>query len=48
VCHLCDTKKVEYEKHFLLDSLAYKFGLIDLVDVNHHDQYRFININLNL
>ena len=23
VCHLCDTKKVEYEKHFLLDCLAY-------------------------
>jgi hypothetical protein len=23
VCHLCDTKKVEDEKHFLLDCLAY-------------------------
>jgi hypothetical protein len=23
VCHLCDTKKVEYEKHFLLDCPAY-------------------------
>jgi hypothetical protein len=23
VCHLCDTKKVEYEKHFLLDCPVY-------------------------
>jgi hypothetical protein len=23
VCHLCDTKKVEYENHFLLDFTAY-------------------------
>jgi hypothetical protein len=23
VCHLCDTKNVEYEKHFLLDCPAY-------------------------
>jgi hypothetical protein len=23
VCHLCDTKKVEYEKHFLLDCPSY-------------------------
>lgn len=23
VCHLCDTKRVEDEKHFLLDYLAY-------------------------
>ena len=23
VCHLCDTKKVEYENHFLLDCPAY-------------------------
>jgi hypothetical protein len=26
VCYLCVTKKVEYEKHFLLDCLAYTHG----------------------
>jgi hypothetical protein len=23
ICHICDTKRVEYEKHFLLDCPAY-------------------------
>ena len=35
MCHLCDTKNVEYEKHFLLDCLAYTHIRSDFQNIYH-------------
>ena len=35
VCHLCDTKKVEDEKHFLLDCSAYTHIRSHFENIDH-------------
>jgi hypothetical protein len=35
VCHLCDTKKVEDENHFLLDCLAYTHIRSHFQNIDH-------------
>jgi hypothetical protein len=36
ICHLCDTKKVEYEKHFLLECPAYTKNRSQFSNIFHN------------